>query len=65
MRKKLFDRYVELNSYRTANKLLLKQKMITLTEYRMMDKRLAQLETDLLTPRHSSTHRQRTLTLVN
>lgn len=64
MRQKLFDRYVELNQYRLANKTLLGQRLITIADYRALDKRIAQLETDLLTPRQSRAHRQRTLTIV-
>ena len=64
MRKKLFERYVDFNYYRLVNKQLLKQKLITRAEYRALEERVDELETVLLVPKQSKSHRQRTMMVV-
>ena len=64
MTKPLFNRYVELIYYRLANQQLLNQKLITRAEYRTLNQQITQLETDLLVPKSSQLHRQRTLTVI-
>lgn len=64
MRKKLFQRYVELDYYRLLAKQLQIQKQITRHERQIIERRIEQLEMELITPKPPKTHRQRTLTVV-
>ena len=63
MRKKLFERYVELNYYRLAAKQLYKDNVIPRTVLRAIEAQITQAETDLIIPKQSKTH-PRTLTRV-
>ena len=63
MRKKLFDRYVELNCYRLAANQLCKSKQITKTDLRAVEAKVALAELALIIPKQSKTH-SHTLTRV-
>ena len=62
MRKKLFQRYVELDYYRLLARQLQIQKQITRHERQIIERRIGQLEKELITPKPPKT--KRTLTVV-
>lgn len=63
MRRKLFDRYAELNCYRLALGRLQQNGLITRAERRAVEAKISQVELGLIMPKQSKNH-PRTLTRV-
>lgn len=63
MRKKLFERYVELSCYHIAAQQLCKNKLITRRDCHAILAKISQVELGLIMPKQTKSH-PRTLTRV-